>query len=579
MSWWLVDPERAIREKGEIADLQLGADWFEEVRWGIEEDLQFCATLKLRVGDKLVSLKLSYPSHFPDVPASIRPTRNVRLSGHQWGAGGELCLEYRPDNWRPEFTGADMIRSAYRLLSGELDEAAPAVASAHNLSLGQEVRNRAYRFLSDSPVLGAMANVAVGQVLEANICQVDFGDTHVSQLTLLQSGDEIIAEDSPFIVTSCRNISALAIRAPDGCSLDKLNSAADFDAFCASFTEPPLNSERLYKSFSHVLVSDGSQARLLIAFEGGDDGEPAIFPYTNIPISSVEVRNPTDYALLADATIAVVGCGSIGSKVATSLARAGVGSFLLIDHDLFEVGNVDRNALDRRAVGVGKANALKQVLKEINPSIHVSVRQVALGGQESSGSTASVVEALAKSDLIVDATADASCFNLCGSVSRKTETAMVWAQVYGGGIGGLVARSRPGIDPPPHDARAQINQFIADLGVPWKEGGGDEGRYDSDAGGEAPLIADDADVSVVAAHLARFAVDWLVSPENSAFPNSAYLIGLKRAWVFKQPFEVWPIDYISCGTWGMQGAVGDHSEKLKEFILSILPESADQDGN
>ncbi|MCT4372027.1 ThiF family adenylyltransferase [Yangia mangrovi] len=39
--------------------------------------------------------------------------------------------------------------------------------------------------------------------------------------------------------------------------------------------------------------------------------------------------------MLADKSVGIVGCGSVGSKVAASLCRTGVGKFLLIDEDIF----------------------------------------------------------------------------------------------------------------------------------------------------------------------------------------------------------------------------------------------------
>lgn len=47
-------------------------------------------------------------------------------------------------------------------------------------------------------------------------------------------------------------------------------------------------------------------------------------------------------ALLADATVAVVGCGGIGSVVVELLARLGVGSLIVIDNDIVDVTNLPR---------------------------------------------------------------------------------------------------------------------------------------------------------------------------------------------------------------------------------------------
>ena len=66
-------------------------------------------------------------------------------------------------------------------------------------------------------------------------------------------------------------------------------------------------------------------------------------------------------------------------------------------------------------------------------------------------------------------------------------------------------------------------------------------RYE-DGAEETPLIADDADVSAIAAHAARLAIDALIAREPSLFPNSVYAIGLGVGSVFNQPFETFPIE-------------------------------------
>lgn len=77
------------------------------------------------------------------------PNIIYRVSGHQYGDGGELCLEYRADNWDPAVSGAMMIESAHRLLVAEdpdTQHRAPA-PSAHRTSIGQDLRSQTFRFL------------------------------------------------------------------------------------------------------------------------------------------------------------------------------------------------------------------------------------------------------------------------------------------------------------------------------------------------------------------------------------------------------------------------------------------------
>ncbi|MBI2660368.1 ThiF family adenylyltransferase [Candidatus Woesearchaeota archaeon] len=73
---------------------------------------------------------------------------------------------------------------------------------------------------------------------------------------------------------------------------------------------------------------------------------------------------------LGKSTAAIVGIGALGSNSAELLARAGVGSLILIDRDVVELSNLQRQRLfDENDVGKPKALAAKEHLAKINSEI------------------------------------------------------------------------------------------------------------------------------------------------------------------------------------------------------------------
>lgn len=70
---------------------------------------------------------------------------------------------------------------------------------------------------------------------------------------------------------------------------------------------------------------------------------------------------------LRDAYVAVAGLGGLGSHIAVMLARSGVGHMRLIDFDVVDVTNLNRQAYGISQVGKEKTEALKEILYEINP--------------------------------------------------------------------------------------------------------------------------------------------------------------------------------------------------------------------
>lgn len=75
---------------------------------------------------------------------------------------------------------------------------------------------------------------------------------------------------------------------------------------------------------------------------------------------------------LAKSTVAVVGVGSLGSISSKLITEAGIGKFIIIDRDIVELSNLQRQALyDKSDVGKPKALAAKEKLKKINPKINI----------------------------------------------------------------------------------------------------------------------------------------------------------------------------------------------------------------
>ncbi|UXC91419.1 ThiF family adenylyltransferase [Sphingobium sp. RSMS] len=566
MIWWTDLPSRARAERQAIAELAEEADWLQSAKWRLTDDLQFVADFDIVHLGASYPLSLTYPHFFPAVPPQVTPRDGARISGHQYGAGGELCLEYRPDNWEPQFTGAMMIGSAYRLLSGESpsDGEVADVASAHRQTVAQEVRNTKLRLILNTTLLDILVEQPLLQAQPFTLDEHWFAKHWLAHPRRLGSTDAppIWAAAPP--LTEPRTREGFAIRLPDETNvsfegsyaflntiLTVLNFAPALERMTASDAEMPL-----------LLVHRGT-ARLYSLAQG--TGSRDVYVYRTIVAPANEQRLSAEHGVLADRSVAIVGCGSVGSKIAATLTRAGVGTLVLVDGDLLLPGNLVRNELDWRAVGLNKPDALAARLRDINPSTKTIVRRLLLGGQESSASTDSALQQIGQCDLIIDATADAQIFNLCGSVACAERKPLIWTEVFAGGIGGMIARSRPDLDPPPYAARRQILRWCDDNGIPWTGGDGEQYSLQIDAE-KPPLIADDADVSVIAAHAGRMAID-LLKGGATTFPNSVYAIGMAREWIFAAPFDTYPIDLVPEGQWGP-----DADENARDELGGLLRE-------
>ena len=75
---------------------------------------------------------------------------------------------------------------------------------------------------------------------------------------------------------------------------------------------------------------------------------------------------------LKNSSAAVFGLGGVGSYVVEALARSGVGRLVLIDHDVVDVTNINRQLhATTKTIGQSKAELMKQRVLDINPDIKV----------------------------------------------------------------------------------------------------------------------------------------------------------------------------------------------------------------
>ena len=79
---------------------------------------------------------------------------------------------------------------------------------------------------------------------------------------------------------------------------------------------------------------------------------------------------------LKNAKIAIAGIGGLGSNIAVSLARIGVGHLFVVDFDAVDMSNLNRQQYYYRQLGMSKTDAITEIIHEINPYIDVKSKTV-----------------------------------------------------------------------------------------------------------------------------------------------------------------------------------------------------------
>lgn len=78
-------------------------------------------------------------------------------------------------------------------------------------------------------------------------------------------------------------------------------------------------------------------------------------------------HSPKVFEKLKTARVGIAGLGGLGSHIAMNLARTGVGFLKLVDHDVVEPSNLNRQCYNMDQIGMPKTEALKEnILKAVN---------------------------------------------------------------------------------------------------------------------------------------------------------------------------------------------------------------------
>ncbi|MGI6205480.1 MAG: sulfur carrier protein ThiS adenylyltransferase ThiF [Anaerovoracaceae bacterium] len=79
---------------------------------------------------------------------------------------------------------------------------------------------------------------------------------------------------------------------------------------------------------------------------------------------------------LWDSRVDIAGLGGLGSNVAVMLARSGIGHLHLVDFDVIDLTNINRQCYFIRHLGMPKTEAMTEIIHDINPYIDVQTDMV-----------------------------------------------------------------------------------------------------------------------------------------------------------------------------------------------------------
>lgn len=177
-------------------------------------------------------------------------------------------------------------------------------------------------------------------------------------------------------------------------------------------------------------LHEGDNIDILIAASGGapEEVEPNALAPDEIRRYARHLTLPglgrAGQLRLKAARVLVIGAGGLGSPIALYLAAAGVGKIGIIDFDLVEESNLQRQIIhDVTSVGRPKVESARDRMQKLNPGIEVEAINGALDED-------TAPKLIANYDIVIDGTDNFNARGIVNRVSRALGKPLIFGAVY-----------------------------------------------------------------------------------------------------------------------------------------------------
>jgi len=137
--------------------------------------------------------------------------------------------------------------------------------------------------------------------------------------------------------------------------------------------------KKQYKPNADVIIYNGFPVNSNRLLKGGDE---VVFIKKGTSPSSEEFESlmvarhtPGIHQKIKKSVVGIAGLGGLGSAIAIALARIGVGKLILVDFDVVEPSNLNRQQYFIHQIGMSKVEALQENIAIINPYVKIQTYQ------------------------------------------------------------------------------------------------------------------------------------------------------------------------------------------------------------
>jgi molybdopterin/thiamine biosynthesis adenylyltransferase len=261
-----------------------------------------------------------------------------------------------------------------------------------------------------------------------------------------------------------------------------------------------------------------------------DGAEPAQIAVENDNLGLRQLVGSWPVEALQQASVAVVGVGSIGGRIAEALTAYGVGYLTMVDPDRFLWHNSVRHVLDNNSVGRFKVDAMKEHLEKRWPLTELTALQWSVITH-----AALLRPLMARLNLVVCAADGIGPRRAASHLAKRANVPAVFACVLEDGAYGEILRQRPG---PRFSCLLCHRQHLERAGSMDIEAAQEAGYGDGDL--HRPMTAVGPDLALIGSLAAKVSVATLLEAagdEQHRLPGDYATIGLRPNDQLATPFD------------------------------------------
>ena len=235
----------------------------------------------------------------------------------------------------------------------------------------------------------------------------------------------------------------------------------------------------------------------------------------SVQLHNIQLRNKSVVqTIVHEKTVALIGLGALGAKVAELLAQAGVGKFRLCDSDRLAIGNVARHIGGLSDCGAWKPRVVSTRIFDINPYVSVT----AVRNESAVSFPDKLADFMEPADLTISTTADENVESAINQIAVLRNKTVLYGRALRRASMGRVFLVKPRTDPCKACLGNFARAFRSGEHVPedWLEISEREQDILLHECGRPVIPASATDLAFIAAIISRIALSLLEGREASA---------------------------------------------------------------